>query len=137
MTAHPDATNFKDAVEPAVSNVELDTDRIPPRANVALDHDEMDGDGLPGAVTDGLDYFNARIEDITFTGYGPVLKVALYPRWSDGGTTHIRSHGSSSVATIPPEAMDRSALSVDSELDVHARDGEIHLKQQDQRSDVA
>ena len=121
------AGTFRDKVDglPAVIEASVDADRFPPLVTVLVS-----GDRITAGVHDLLDQYQAEIEDVRYDGAGLALTVSVPEPWKDAGSRTIREHGNSLVLTLPHEALDAASLG-EQRVDLHARDGEIHVKSHD------
>lgn len=108
-----------------VKGADVDADRYPPRIAVSLRQGSV-----PPGVHDLLDYYQAEIQDVTAATDGLVLDVTVPDPWKDAGTRTIREHGNSLVLTLSREALDAAGLDAE-QVDLHARDGEVHVKAHD------
>lgn len=108
-----------------VGEVRVDGSRYPARVTVGLSTRSV-----PDGVSDIVDYHAGRIVDC-HVGDGPdplSITVAVPERWKDGGPRTVRAIGSSTGLTLPPEALDASGITQNTEVDVHARPGELHIR---------
>lgn len=108
-----------------VKAADVDEERFPPRVTVSLSQG-----AIPPGVRDLLDHFQAEIQDAQAATDGLVLTVTVPEPWKDAGTRTIREHGNSLVLTLPREALDAATLG-EEQVDIHARDGEVHVKKHD------
>jgi len=123
-TGREHAGTFADDAEGRsyVSAVEIDGDRFPPTVTLLLTRNE-----IPPGIHDLLDHYQASIVDAAAGAEGLHLTVRVGEKWKDAGTREIREHGNSLVLTLPREALDAARLGQQA-VDLHARDGEVHIK---------
>lgn len=102
----------------------VDTDYPTPRVTVHLTVGE-----IPMAVSSAINDVTGRITGAKTHGPDQLaITVAVPERWKDGGPRTVRAIGSSTGLTLPPEALDASGITEDTQVDVHARPGELHIR---------
>lgn len=109
----------------AVGAIDVDGSRYPLRVEVGLSTET-----IPDGVQDLIGHYSGSIVDARVRP-GPghlTITVAVPERWKDGGPRTVRAIGSSTGLTLPPEALDASGITQDTEVDVHARPGELHIR---------
>lgn len=109
----------------AVGAIDVDGSRYPPRVKVGLSTYD-----IPDGVHDLIDHHSATLVDAKVREGTAHLDVTLAvpERWKDGGPRTVRAIGSSTGLTLPPEALDASGITQETEVDVHARPGELHIR---------
>lgn len=108
----------------AVRAIRVDGTRLPPRVMV-----DLSTDSIPDAMHDLIDHHSGDLVDAHVRpGQHLTVTVAVPERWKDGGPRTVRAIGSSTGLTLPPEALEASGITEDTEVDVHARPGELHIR---------
>lgn len=110
---------------PHVDSVELDQTRIPHRLGLTLT-----GSSITPGLRDLIDVTSTRIEYADCSTADGALYVELVTEepLRPAGRRKLRQHGPSSIVlTLPPEALELSGFEGGDEIQLRARDDEIHL----------
>jgi len=109
----------------SVKEIQVNDSWHPARVTVSLTTRSV-----PDNLSDLMDYYGAPIVDCHVgDSPGPLsITVSVSQRWKDGGVRTVRNSGTSAMVTLPPEALGVGGFEYGDDLDIHARPGEIHIR---------
>lgn len=84
---------------------------------------------IPDEIHRAIRLVGGRIEDAWHHDPDTISIEVRVPGWKDGGSRTVRAIGSSTGLTLPPEALDATGITEDTTVSVHARDGELLLRE--------
>lgn len=114
------------ASHPTVEGSSIQDDRRPHLVRFTLA-----GQVIPDGVHDILDEHGATLDDVEYHGGGLLLHARPQPQWRPAGQRTIRAHGGSIVCTLSREALEASGLAEDEDVDLEAREGEVHIERRE------